>query len=218
MGKACLFDSGTQHGRGFRRKEGPNLPHDENCRCESVAFSFTSTEVFHGALRKITRLDCSIPGLPEIQTRRLLELLKSAETRPVPASREEYLAAVTPGEFPEAWQDEVRQFLLQRHAFLLETTGQAAVKATKAPKTGRAKPPAAKKTARVKTVTATAAEKSGAEKTKTSARGSNQKKVKKTAAGKSGTEQKTRAAPKRTTTRKTPSTAAAGKAAGKTAG
>ncbi|NIP71732.1 MAG: hypothetical protein GWO16_01270, partial [Gammaproteobacteria bacterium] len=56
MSQACLYDHGMQFGKGFRRKVGPALPHDAGCQCEVTPFSFTSSEVFNGALRSVSAI------------------------------------------------------------------------------------------------------------------------------------------------------------------
>jgi hypothetical protein len=118
MSAACLFDHGVQFGKGFRRKEGPELPHDEACRCESVPFSFTSSEVFNGALRGVTHVKSTIEGLPQEQAQRLVEGLKAAESNPLPADEEAYLSAVVGPGPPARLREEIRAFLGERYRHL----------------------------------------------------------------------------------------------------
>ena len=116
---ACLADHGVQYGKGFRRKEGPSLPHDDLCRCRAAHFSFTSTEVFHGALRRGTPPETSIPGLPGEDAQALLEALRGWNGRPPPQSVEAFLAEVGLDRFSQEHRERVETFLRERHAFLL---------------------------------------------------------------------------------------------------
>jgi hypothetical protein len=118
MSAACLFDHGLQFGRGFRRKEGPQLPHDGECRCESVAFSFSSSEVFNGALRAVGQARSTIDGLQADDIARLLERLKAVEVHALPPDAAAYAQAVGAGDFPPAVQAPLRAFLAERHAYL----------------------------------------------------------------------------------------------------
>lgn len=118
MSRACLFDHGMQFGRGFRRKEGPELPHDADCRCRLVPFSFTSSEVFNGALRNLAPVESSLPGLSERDGRRLVEMLRSVEGGRLPQSEEAYLTACEPQGFDAASREAVSGFLRERYRFL----------------------------------------------------------------------------------------------------
>lgn len=118
MSARCLFDHGVQFGKGFRRKEGPALPHDGRCHCASVRFSFTSNEVFNGALRSFAEVHSDIPGLPQEAAGKLLEQLKRVESAQLPPSREAYKAAVEMDEFPGKVGDAVAGFLDDRYEFL----------------------------------------------------------------------------------------------------
>lgn len=120
MSAACLADHGVQFGKGFRRKEGPALPHDEACRCEAIPFAFTSREVFNGALRRVGQVRSSIEGLSPTDGQLLIERLRAVEVNPPPAEPEAYIAAVGPERFPEEVQPALRAFLGLRHAYLLE--------------------------------------------------------------------------------------------------
>jgi hypothetical protein len=118
MGTACLYDHGMQFGRGFRRKEGPALPHDPLCRCEAVPFSFTSSEVFNGALRNLGGTRSEIAGLDPADGTRLVERLKAVEVAPLSADADGYEAAVGLGVFPPGVRPALRDWLRDRHEFL----------------------------------------------------------------------------------------------------
>jgi len=125
MSRACLFDNGIQYGKGFRRKEGPALPHDELCRCRATPFSFTSNEVFNGALRSFSGPISSIPDLPPERARALADALKQVERKPVPEEAEDYVDAVmTTLEPTDQERGEFRTFLHERHAYLTEQDDQ----------------------------------------------------------------------------------------------
>jgi hypothetical protein len=121
MSAACLFDHGMQFGKGFRRKEGPPLPHDAACRCESQPFSFTSSEVFNGALRNLGAVHGSIAGLAAADAQHLIERLKAVEARPLPAEPGAYARAVDVESFPASIRAALEGFLVERHAYLLQT-------------------------------------------------------------------------------------------------
>lgn len=118
MSRACLFDHGMQFGRGFRRKEGPELPHDADCRCRLVPFSFTSSEVFNGALRNLAPVESSLPGLSERDARRLVETLRSVEGGSLPESEAAYLEACEIRGFDAASREAVTAFFRERYRYL----------------------------------------------------------------------------------------------------
>ena len=120
MSLACVMDYGSQFGKGFRRKEGPNLPHDSLCRCRSVTFSFTSTEVFNGALRREIPLSSSIPDLPLDQAQQLIESLRELGAAAPPADGDAYVESVSLDLFSSQYRDSIHDFLLARHEFLRE--------------------------------------------------------------------------------------------------
>jgi len=116
IGSACLADSEVQFGPGFRRKESPELPHDPYCRCAIVPFNFTSSEVFNGALRRLVKIDSSIPGLPLETARVLISRLKILAGKPLPASESAFLEACELKSFPETYQAQIQAFLMERYA------------------------------------------------------------------------------------------------------
>ena len=117
MSAACLFDHGIQFGRGFRRKAGPVLPHDENCQCETVPFSFTSSEVFKGALRGSDGIKCCLPEFPASLAVMLLDRLKALETGRVDRTLESYLNQMNIPSFPAQQQKALRGFVEERFGF-----------------------------------------------------------------------------------------------------
>lgn len=118
MPGGCLFDHGIQYGKGFQRKEGPALPHAENCRCATLPFSFTSNEVFNGALRNFADIRTDIPHLPEKSANRLVDQLKRVESSPLPPTLEGYVSAVDMGKLPDKSGQAVRDFLTVRYEHL----------------------------------------------------------------------------------------------------
>lgn len=118
MAGGCLFDHGVQFGRGFRRKHGPALPHARGCQCATVPFSYTSNEVFNGALRNPTDIRNEIEGLAQAEANQLVETLKRIESGPLPEALEAYQALVQAAEFPEQARRVVREFCDKRFAFL----------------------------------------------------------------------------------------------------
>jgi hypothetical protein len=124
MGAACLFDHGLVFGKGFRRKEGPQLPHDADCRCEAVAFSFTSTEVFNGALRTVAGPRSAIEGLQTADAAPLIDRLKAVESQPLPPDAAGYAAAVELTSFPPSLHPALQAFLAERYAFLRQAPQQ----------------------------------------------------------------------------------------------
>ena len=117
MSAACLADHGMKFGKGFRRKEGPTLPHDEPCRCRTAAFSATSTEAFHGALRQHRAPDVSLDELPARDAQSLLDWLR-AGTGTAPETLELYLAQPDLNRFSPEHRAQVESFLRERYEFL----------------------------------------------------------------------------------------------------
>lgn len=119
MPRGCVFDLGLQYGKGFRRKEGPALPHGPDCRCRTTPFSFSGSEVFGGSLRRFGELSCAVPGFPQAACQPLLQALKRVNAEPVPETLSGYLDQVgtIPGLAPEH-QEPVRRFLEERYAYL----------------------------------------------------------------------------------------------------
>ncbi|MBI3991784.1 MAG: hypothetical protein HY342_00810 [Candidatus Lambdaproteobacteria bacterium] len=124
----CLLDHGLQFGKGFRRKEGPPLPHDGSCRCRIQPFSFTSTEVFNGALRSHAPLESSIGGLDQRDGQRLLDALKQIIGQPPPAQADDYVARVMAflNNLDAPVKAAVEAFLRERHAYLRGAGGAQA--------------------------------------------------------------------------------------------
>ncbi|MEE8436174.1 MAG: hypothetical protein V3S64_15415 [bacterium] len=117
MSAQCLFDDRVQFGEGFRRKGAPPLPHDDQCRCQTVPFSFASSEVFKGALRGNLENQCTIPDLPPKEISRLIGRLKAVEGEGLPESGEDYLQKVDLSLFPPKNRHDIEGFLKERHQF-----------------------------------------------------------------------------------------------------
>lgn len=123
MSAQCLFDDRVQFGDGFRRKEAPPLPHDGQCRCETIPFSFGASEVFKGALRENSDNRSTIPGMSPQEISRLIDRLKAVEGEGLPESGEDYLEKAGLSLFPPKNRRDIEEFLMERHQFL--TTGEA---------------------------------------------------------------------------------------------
>lgn len=120
VSRGCLGDHGLQFGKGFRRKQGPPLPHDENCQCRAEPFSYTSSEVFNGALREPQPPPTSIERLPGDDAVALLEALRAADAHLLPADAEEYVRAAGTQEISDAFRGQVEAFFQERYAYLKE--------------------------------------------------------------------------------------------------
>ena len=133
ISESCLFDHGLQFGKGFRRKEGPPLPHDETCRCLIHPFSYTSTEVFNGALRSHAPLASSIEGLQQSDGQRLVDALKQDIGLPLPAQADAYVARVMVflDNLDAPVKAAVEAFLRERHAYLRAAGGAPASQAAR---------------------------------------------------------------------------------------
>jgi hypothetical protein len=114
---ACLADHAIQFGKGFRRKEGPALPHDDRCQCRIAPFSYTSTEAFHGALRQPRAPDVSIDSLRSQDALALLSLMR-AEAGPPPETMDAYLVVCDLNRFSPDSRSLVEAFLRDRYEFL----------------------------------------------------------------------------------------------------
>ena len=126
MSSGCLFDHGIQFGKGFRRKEGPRLPHPGNCRCRTVPFSFNSNEVFNGALRNFANIGTDYTELPAETAGKLAERMKAAENPQAPNTLEAYLAAVSVEDVGKNARAEIEKFLTARFEFL-QRGGEATI-------------------------------------------------------------------------------------------
>ncbi len=120
LGRGCLFDHGMQYGEGFRNKDGPMLPHDGHCQCETVPFVFSSSEVFGGALRQFGTPRCLVPDFPPQAVKPVLEALKRVNAEVIPEQAEQYYSLVNLEHFPLAVQPAVQSLLWERHTFLLQ--------------------------------------------------------------------------------------------------
>lgn len=143
MGRGCIADHGTQYGAGFRRKEGPLLPHDPYCRCETIPFTVTGSEVFGGALRRIGVPKSLPPGFPAGAIVPAIAALKRINAEPLPDDVDAYLSLTGVDSFDEAAREAFAAFLRERHAFL---KSQEPVSKTREPSQGGAEfdPAAAK--------------------------------------------------------------------------
>ena len=45
---SCLESDGTRYGHQFKQKKPPDLPHEQDCRCEITKLFYTSEDVFQG--------------------------------------------------------------------------------------------------------------------------------------------------------------------------
>ena len=127
---ACLFDHGVQFGRGFRRKESPPLPHDKHCRCVTTPFSFTSNEVFNGALRQFSSVSTTILNLEAETAKQLIESLRAVNQALLPETPEAYLALVGLENFPAGSRAGIEEFLQARYAFLRTSEAENRLKLT----------------------------------------------------------------------------------------
>jgi hypothetical protein len=125
MGRGCITDHGMQYGPGFRRKESPLLPHDPNCQCETVPFTFTGSEVFTGALRRIAEPKSQVPGIPDAAVPKLMTELKRVNAEVVPPETEAYVALFNLGGLDPEVQPAAIAFLRERHGVLTRASGQA---------------------------------------------------------------------------------------------
>jgi hypothetical protein len=119
MSRTCIFDFGLQYGPGFRRKDGPALPHSPDCRCRAEPFAFTSSEVFSGALRRLAEAGTDLPGFPQEACKPLLDALRRVNADPVPETLKAYLAATGRDDFPAEQRAAVGRFLTERFEFLI---------------------------------------------------------------------------------------------------
>lgn len=133
MTRGCVFDLGLQYGRGFRRKEGPALPHGPDCQCRSIPFAFSGAEVFSGSLRRFAEVRCAQPGFPAEACQPLLEALRRVNADAVPDTLTGYLGQVgLLDRLTPEHREPVQRFLEERYTFLRETqpaSGRAAAPA-----------------------------------------------------------------------------------------
>ncbi|MBF0280207.1 MAG: hypothetical protein HQM13_20575 [SAR324 cluster bacterium] len=85
----CLRHDGLRFGESFRLKVSPPLPHNQQCQCQVVSLSYTSTEVFDGALRNNSERATAIGSLSYKEAHLLKEMLKTLHSD-LPPDFEEY--------------------------------------------------------------------------------------------------------------------------------
>ena len=85
----CLRHDGLRFGESFRLKTAPPLPHNEHCQCKIVNLSYTSTEVFEGALRHHSIRETTMGTLDHKEASLLREMLKNLHPQ-LPNDFEEY--------------------------------------------------------------------------------------------------------------------------------
>lgn len=119
MTRACVFDLGLQYGKGFRRKDGPALPHGPECKCRTTPFVFSGSEVFGGSLKRFAPMQCDLPGFPAEACKPLLDALRRMNAEPVPETLTDYLAqAGLEADLPAEQREAIRRFLEERFGYL----------------------------------------------------------------------------------------------------
>jgi hypothetical protein len=153
LSRGCIQDFGMQFGPGFRRKDGPMLPHDPHCQCETVPFAFKSSEVFGGALRRVGEPRSLEPEIPTDAVPKVMAVLKRANAEVLPPDADGYVAlmALDTAEGMDATlQPAVEAFLRRRYAFLKgelavgDVPQPALTESASDPEGGRLAAPAAK--------------------------------------------------------------------------
>lgn len=123
MSLPCLFDHGLQYGRGFRRKEGPVLPHDEKCRCSTARFAHSGSEVFNGALRDVGAVGTEMQ-MSQKTAKALVNMLMEISAQALPETFDEFYASI-PLEGISRGEAETVKVFLQRRFDFLKATGEA---------------------------------------------------------------------------------------------
>lgn len=85
----CLRHDGLRYGASFRLKTAPPLPHNELCQCKVVNLSYSSSEVFEGALRKNSMRESTLGVLSFAEASVLKDMLKGLHTQ-IPTDFKEY--------------------------------------------------------------------------------------------------------------------------------
>ena len=77
----CLQHDGLRYGESFRLKTAPPLPHNAQCTCKAIPLSYSSAEIFEGALRKNSMRQSAMGVLTAQEAMLLKEMLKGVSTQ-----------------------------------------------------------------------------------------------------------------------------------------
>jgi len=104
----CLRDDGVRFGNKFQKKNVPELPHSEQCKCESVPLFYTSSDIFQGGagLSKTSRKTC-VGSLDAPDAQLLRQMLLGLYTYPLPVNFEAFCH-----QFEDGFSESVREELL----------------------------------------------------------------------------------------------------------
>ncbi len=86
----CFRLDGLRFGEDFRLKTAPPLPCNDTCQCKLIPLSYTSTEVFQGALRKNSTRETEIGTLEHKDAQIFKEMLLNLYPKPNEDDFEEY--------------------------------------------------------------------------------------------------------------------------------
>ncbi len=109
----CLQHDGLRFGDSFRLKVAPPLPHQGDCRCKVVDLSYTSTEVFDGALRENSFRETAIGVLNYKEASILREMLKNLYAE-IPENFEEYCQQFKLDALAQEKQEKIRDLVHQK--------------------------------------------------------------------------------------------------------
>ncbi|MBF0240029.1 MAG: hypothetical protein HQM12_20195 [SAR324 cluster bacterium] len=84
----CLMADETRFGESFRLKQLSQFPHGANCRCSIQPISFSSTEVFEGALRTQGGNESEVGFLSSTEASALKKMLLGLYSHPLPLTFE----------------------------------------------------------------------------------------------------------------------------------
>ncbi|MBF0287977.1 MAG: hypothetical protein HQM14_09175 [SAR324 cluster bacterium] len=109
----CLQYDGLRFGESFRLKMPPPLPHQDNCQCKVVDLSYTSTEVFDGALRENSFRDTAIGVLNYKEASILKEMLKNLHAE-IPENFETYCEQLELDVLSKEKQEKIKELIQQK--------------------------------------------------------------------------------------------------------
>ncbi len=109
----CLRHDGLRFGESFRLKVSPPLPHNEHCQCKVVNLSYTSSEIFEGALRNNSLRETSIGTLEHQEAYILREMLTNLHAQK-PTDFEEYCRQFDLGELSREMQVKISKLIREK--------------------------------------------------------------------------------------------------------
>lgn len=107
----CLRDDGVRYGQSFRLKNMPPIPHNQQCRCQTVPLSYTSSEVFQGALRDKSPRQTTLGELEAHDAQLLKSMLMGLHIHPLPIDFDTFCQQFDLSKVSEDYQSQILELV-----------------------------------------------------------------------------------------------------------